>query len=480
MTEPNGTTPGGDGAGGARRGRAPGQPGRGSGGRRGTAPRRSELRRSGDYSGPSARSGPVPGLVAGLATCASYPASDERHTARYRAHGGRPPRAASTRPSATRSPAAPRRSRSSPARARARPACSPAASRGRRARARRPAPRPRGHVHPQGRGRAAHPPRPPRRAARRSPPAPSTPSRSPSCGAAPTTQGRPMPDAARTQGADPRPARRRPRARGRARRRRARVRDRVGQGPPGQARRLRAGGRPSPAAPRRARRPRSPTSTAATSARSASAASSTSTTSSRAAPTCSRRDAEFAAAQRWRFRHLFVDEFQDASPAQFRLLRAWLGDRADLCVVGDPDQAIYGFAGADPPYLARLRGALPARAVPRRSASSASAATTGRRPRSSPRPSAVLGPPGRRRPPVHAAEPDGPVPTVTEYDDRRGRSARRRPRAARRRRARPAVVAHGGALPRQRAVGAVRGGARRAGRPVPRARRRRASSTAPR
>jgi DNA helicase-2/ATP-dependent DNA helicase PcrA len=59
------------------------------------------------------------------------------------------------------------------------------------------------------------------------------------------------------------------------------------------------------------------------------------------------RDDEFAATQRFRFRHLFVDEFQDATPRQLRLLRAWLGDRDDLAVVGDPAQAIYGFAGAD-------------------------------------------------------------------------------------------------------------------------------------
>ena len=41
----------------------------------------------------------------------------------------------------------------------------------------------------------------------------------------------------------------------------------------------------------------------------------------------SRRDAGFAATQRWRFRHLFVDEFQDVNPLQLRLLRAWLGDK---------------------------------------------------------------------------------------------------------------------------------------------------------
>jgi DNA helicase-2/ATP-dependent DNA helicase PcrA len=70
-------------------------------------------------------------------------------------------------------------------------------------------------------------------------------------------------------------------------------------------------------------------------------------------------DAEFAAAQRWRFRHLLVDEFQDVNPAQFRLLTAWLGDRTDLCVVGDPDQSIYGFAGADAGYLDRITRHLP-------------------------------------------------------------------------------------------------------------------------
>lgn len=55
----------------------------------------------------------------------------------------------------------------------------------------------------------------------------------------------------------------------------------------------------------------------------------------------------FAAAQRWRFAHFFVDEFQDLNPAQFALVQAWLGDRTDLFAVGDPDQAIYGWNGAD-------------------------------------------------------------------------------------------------------------------------------------
>ena len=62
-------------------------------------------------------------------------------------------------------------------------------------------------------------------------------------------------------------------------------------------------------------------------------------------------DTEFSSAQRWRFRHLFVDEFQDVNPSQFTLLKAWLGSSADLCVVGDPRQAIYSWNGADAGYI---------------------------------------------------------------------------------------------------------------------------------
>ncbi len=70
-------------------------------------------------------------------------------------------------------------------------------------------------------------------------------------------------------------------------------------------------------------------------------------------------DDEFAAAQRWRFRHVFVDEFQDVNPAQFQLLRGWLGDRRDLCVVGDPNQAIYSWNGADPRLLGAFDNLFP-------------------------------------------------------------------------------------------------------------------------
>src|SRR4051812_38936647 len=64
-----------------------------------------------------------------------------------------------------------------------------------------------------------------------------------------------------------------------------------------------------------------------------------------------RDDTAFAAAQRWRFRHVFVDEYQDVNPTQAALLAGWRGDGNDLCVVGDPNQAIYSWNGADPAYL---------------------------------------------------------------------------------------------------------------------------------
>lgn len=51
------------------------------------------------------------------------------------------------------------------------------------------------------------------------------------------------------------------------------------------------------------------------------------------------------------YRHFTVDEYQDISPLQQALLETWLGERDDLCVVGDPRQTIYSFAGATSSYL---------------------------------------------------------------------------------------------------------------------------------
>ena len=51
------------------------------------------------------------------------------------------------------------------------------------------------------------------------------------------------------------------------------------------------------------------------------------------------------------YRYFTIDEYQDVSPIQQRLINAWLGKRNDICVVGDPAQTIYSFAGATPVFL---------------------------------------------------------------------------------------------------------------------------------
>ncbi|HEX7405914.1 MAG TPA: ATP-dependent helicase [Candidatus Nanopelagicaceae bacterium] len=51
------------------------------------------------------------------------------------------------------------------------------------------------------------------------------------------------------------------------------------------------------------------------------------------------------------YRFLTIDEYQDVSPLQQRLINAWLGNREEICVVGDPAQTIYSFAGATPVFL---------------------------------------------------------------------------------------------------------------------------------
>ncbi|UVI37610.1 ATP-dependent DNA helicase UvrD2 [Brevibacterium spongiae] len=66
-----------------------------------------------------------------------------------------------------------------------------------------------------------------------------------------------------------------------------------------------------------------------------------------------------AAEIRDQYRHFVVDEFQDVSPLQFDVLSRWLGPRDNLCVVGDPAQTIYSFAGADASLLGTLGTAMP-------------------------------------------------------------------------------------------------------------------------
>ncbi len=62
-------------------------------------------------------------------------------------------------------------------------------------------------------------------------------------------------------------------------------------------------------------------------------------------------DAAVAQEFRDRYRCFVVDEYQDVTPLQQRVLLAWLGDRDDLTVVGDANQTIYSFTGASPRFL---------------------------------------------------------------------------------------------------------------------------------
>ncbi len=112
-----------------------------------------------------------------------------------------------------------------------------------------------------------------------------------------------------------------------------------------------------------------------------------------------------AAAHRWLHQHLLVDEFQDINPLQFALLESWLGPDSTLLVVGDPDQAIYGWNGADPELIGTVGDHLPGCAVLQMRANFRSTpeilAAAGR----------ILG-----RPPQPAARPSWQDPTVTVCD----------------------------------------------------------------
>jgi DNA helicase II / ATP-dependent DNA helicase PcrA len=76
-------------------------------------------------------------------------------------------------------------------------------------------------------------------------------------------------------------------------------------------------------------------------------------------------DAGALARFRARYRAFTVDEYQDVNLLQQSLLERWLGDRDDLCVVGDDYQAIYGFTGATPEYLLGFARRFPRTAVVR-------------------------------------------------------------------------------------------------------------------
>jgi DNA helicase-2/ATP-dependent DNA helicase PcrA len=119
-------------------------------------------------------------------------------------------------------------------------------------------------------------------------------------------------------------------------------------------------------------------------------------------------DGTFAEVQRWRFRHIFVDEFQDVNALQRALLEAWRGGRSDLCVVGDPNQAIYEWNGADPSWITEFATHHPGATIVRlthnyRSSPEIVAAAA-----------RVLGGSAAA---VEAVQPSGPPPAVHRFDD---------------------------------------------------------------
>ena len=74
---------------------------------------------------------------------------------------------------------------------------------------------------------------------------------------------------------------------------------------------------------------------------------------------------EIASTIRSTYRHFVVDEYQDTSALQHRLIGLWVDGRTDVCVVGDRNQAIHSFAGADARYLAEFANEYPSAQVVR-------------------------------------------------------------------------------------------------------------------
>jgi DNA helicase II / ATP-dependent DNA helicase PcrA len=122
-----------------------------------------------------------------------------------------------------------------------------------------------------------------------------------------------------------------------------------------------------------------------------------------------------AAAVSDRYRYFVVDEYQDVNPLQQLLLDQWLGQRDDVCVVGDPRQTIYSFAGATPEYLTRFPLRYPDATVIRLT----------RNYRSTPQVIAVANRVFWQagQPPLAAQRPRGVAPTLTEYPDERAEAA---------------------------------------------------------
>ncbi|GAA3198864.1 ATP-dependent DNA helicase UvrD2 [Actinocorallia longicatena] len=119
---------------------------------------------------------------------------------------------------------------------------------------------------------------------------------------------------------------------------------------------------------------------------------------------------EMARAVRDQYRYFVVDEYQDVNPLQKLLLDCWLGDRKELCVVGDPSQTIYSFTGATPGFLMNFTAQYP----------EATVVKLVRDYRSTPQIVHLANEMLKRsknRLELIAQRPDGPAPAYAEYDD---------------------------------------------------------------
>jgi DNA helicase-2/ATP-dependent DNA helicase PcrA len=117
-------------------------------------------------------------------------------------------------------------------------------------------------------------------------------------------------------------------------------------------------------------------------------------------------DSDALALTHRRYGWFSVDEYQDTNRLQEDLLRLWLGDRRDLCVVGDPDQTIYSFTGASSEYLATFADRYPG----------ATTVRLGQNYRSTPQVIALANRliPGRE---LRSDAPDGPIPELLPHAD---------------------------------------------------------------
>lgn len=118
---------------------------------------------------------------------------------------------------------------------------------------------------------------------------------------------------------------------------------------------------------------------------------------------------------REQYRSFVVDEYQDVTPLQQRVLQAWLGERDDLTVVGDANQTIYSFTGATPDYLLNFSRTYPHATVTRLQRDYRST------PQVTKLANQIIGEAKGRvagtRLELQGMRPNGPEPTFTCYDD---------------------------------------------------------------